>query len=49
MQVVKDINLKELVDYAATKNVGIILGTDYYAFNRDMEKVYRYFVNMGIN
>lgn len=41
--------MKELVDYADTQNVGIILGTDYYTFNRDMEKVYRYFVNMGVN
>ena len=39
MQVVKDINLKELVDYAASKNVGIILWAGYYAFDRDMENV----------
>lgn len=37
MQVVKDINLKELVDYAAARNVGIILWAGYYAFDRDME------------
>ena len=48
MQVVKDINLKELVDYAASKNVGIILWAGYYAFDRDMENVCRYFADMGV-
>ena len=42
MQVVKDINLKELVDYAAARNVGIILWAGYYAFDRDMENLCRY-------
>ena len=48
MQVVKEINLKELVDYAATKNVGIILWAGYYAFERDMENVCRYYADMGV-
>ena len=48
MQVVKEIDLKELVDYAASKNVGIILWAGYYAFDRDMENVCRYFADMGV-
>ena len=40
MQVVKDIDLKELVDYAADRNVGIILWAGYYAFERDMAVSY---------
>ena len=46
MQVVKEINLKELVDYAASKNVGIILWAGYYAFERDMENVCRHYADM---
>lgn len=48
MQVVKEIDLKELVDYAAARNVGIILWAGYYAFQRDMENVCRYFSEMGV-
>ena len=48
MQVVDEINLKELVDYAAARNVGIILWAGYYAFERDMENICRYFSEMGI-
>lgn len=48
MQVVKEIDLKELVDYAAARNVGIILWAGYYAFERDMENVCRYFSKMGV-
>ena len=48
MQVVKDINLKELVGYAATKNVGIILWAGYYAFDRDMENLCRHYADMGV-
>lgn len=48
MQVVKEIDLKELVDYAASRNVGIILWAGYYAFERDMENVCRYFSEMGV-
>lgn len=48
MQVVKDINLKELVDYAAARNVGIILWAGYYAFDRDMENLCRYYAELGV-
>ncbi len=48
MQVIPEINLKELVDYAAAKNVGIILWAGYWAFDRDMEHVCKYFSEMGV-
>lgn len=48
MQVVKDIDLEELVDYAASKNVGIILWAGYHAFERDMENVCRHYAAMGV-
>jgi alpha-glucosidase len=35
-QVVPAIDLKELAEYAKSKNVGLILWAGYYAFNRDM-------------
>lgn len=47
-QVVEDIDLKMLIDYAASKNVGIILWAGYYAFDRDMEKVCRHYSEMGV-
>ena len=48
MQVVPEINLKEIIDYAATKNVGIILWAGYRAFERDMENVCRHYSQMGV-
>lgn len=48
MQVVDEIDLKELVDYAAKKNVDIILWAGYHAFNRDMENVCRHYSEMGV-
>lgn len=48
MQVVPEIDLKGLVDYAASKNVGIILWAGYYAFDRDMENVCRHYSEMGV-
>lgn len=48
MQVVDDINLEELVGYAAAQNVGIILWAGYHAFDRDMENVCRHYSEMGV-
>lgn len=48
MQVVDEIDIKELVDYAAAKNVDIILWAGYHAFNRDMENVCRHYSQMGV-
>ncbi|WP_207431896.1 glycoside hydrolase family 97 protein [Sabulibacter ruber] len=48
MQVVPEINLKELIDYGKQKNVDIILWAGYHAFDRDMENVARHYANMGV-
>ena len=48
MQIVPEIDLKALVDYAASKNVGIILWAGYHAFDRDMENVCRHYSEMGV-
>lgn len=48
MQVVPEIDLKELVNYADRKRVGLILWAGYHAFNRDMENVCRHYSEMGI-
>ncbi len=47
-QVVPEIDLEELVAYADSKNVGLILWAGYYAFERDMEKVCKHYSGMGI-
>lgn len=48
MQVVKELDLKELIAYAASKNVDIILWAGYYAFDRDMENICRHYAQMGV-
>lgn len=48
MQVVPEIDLKELVEYGKTKNVGIVLWAGYLAFERDMENVCRHYSDMGV-
>lgn len=48
MQVVPEINLPEIVNYAANKGVGIILWAGYYAFARDMENICRHYQQMGV-
>lgn len=48
MQVIPDLDLKMLADYAQSKGVGLILWAGYYAFNRDMENVCRHYAAMGI-
>lgn len=48
MQVVPELDLKGLVDYAKSKNVGIILWAGYYAFERDMENICRHYAEMGV-
>lgn len=47
-QVVPEIDLKELIDYAGERGVGIILWAGYLAFDRDMEKVCRHYSEMGV-
>ena len=48
MQVVPEINIKELVDYGAERGVGIILWAGYHAFDRDMERVTKHYSEMGV-
>jgi alpha-glucosidase len=48
MQVVPEINIKELVEYAEQRNVGIILWAGFHAFDRDMENVARHYAGLGI-
>jgi len=47
-QVIPEINLKELVEYANQKNVGLILWAGYYAFNKDIEGICKHYSEMGI-
>jgi len=48
MQIVPEIDLPMLCEYAAAHNVGLILWAGYYAFDRDMENVCRHYSEMGI-
>ena len=48
MQVVPEIDLRELIDYGNEKGVGIILWAGYYAFDRDMENVVKHYADMGV-
>ena len=48
MQVVPEINLQELADYAKSKGVGLVLWAGYWAFNRDMEAICKHYSEMGI-
>jgi alpha-glucosidase len=47
-QVVPEINLKTLIQYAQQRNVGLVLWAGYYAFDKDMEKVCQHYAQMGI-
>ena len=47
-QVIPEIDLTELVSYAKSKNVDIILWAGYWAFHRDMEKVVKHYAEMGV-
>lgn len=47
-QVIPEIDLKKIIDYADSKGVGIILWAGYYAFNRDMEHVCKHYSEMGV-
>ena len=48
MQVVPEIDIKELVDYAAERNVGIILWAGYWALNRNIEGLCKHYSEMGV-
>ena len=47
-QVVPEIDLKELVNYAARRGVGIVLWAGYAAIDKDMEQVCKYYSELGV-
>lgn len=46
--VIPNIDLLDLVGYADSKGVGIVLWAGYYAIERDMDSVCKYYSDMGI-
>lgn len=48
MQVIPEIDLPMLCEYAEAHNVGLILWAGYYAFDRDMENVCKHYSEMGV-
>ena len=48
MQVIPEIDMKGICDYANSKGVGIVLWAGYWAFNRDMDAVCRHYSEMGV-
>ena len=46
--VVPEIDIAQLVEYGAQRNVGIVLWAGYWAFNRDMEKVCEHYSKIGV-
>ncbi len=48
MQVIPEIDLEMLCQYAQERGVGLILWAGYYAFDRDMENVCAHYSKMGI-
>jgi len=47
-QVIPEIDLPEIVNYANSKGVGIILWAGYYAMDRDVEGICKHFSEMGV-
>ena len=47
-QVVPGIDIQELVDYGAERNVGIVLWVGYAAIDKDMEHVCQHYSDMGV-
>lgn len=48
MQIIPEINIQELVDYATDRNVGIILWAGYEALKKDLENICRHYADMGV-
>lgn len=48
LQVIPEINIRELVNYAMDREVGIILWAGYEVFRKDMENVCRHYANIGV-
>jgi alpha-glucosidase len=47
-QIIPEIDLPEIVNYANSKGVGIILWAGYYAMDRDVEGICKYYSQMGV-
>ena len=47
-QVVPEIDIQELVDYGAERNVGIVLWVGYAAIDKDMDHVCQHYSDMGV-
>ena len=47
-QVVPEIDIQELVDYGAERNVGIVLWVGYASIDKDMENVCQHYSDMGV-
>lgn len=47
-QVVPEIDMEGLINYAKERNVGIILWAGYYALARDLENVCKHYAEMGV-
>ena len=48
MQIVPEIDLVELTEYAESRNVGLILWAGYKAVDKDIEGIFRHYSQMGI-
>ena len=48
MQVIPEIDLPEIVRYADSRGVGIILWAGYWAMNRDIEGICKHYSEMGV-
>lgn len=48
MQVIPEIDVKHLCDYAKQRGVGIVLWAGYWALDRDMENVMKHYAEMGV-
>jgi len=47
-QVVPEIDLQDLIDYGAERNVGIVLWAGHAAIDKDMEQVCQHYSEMGV-
>ncbi|MCH5216888.1 MAG: glycoside hydrolase family 97 protein [Muribaculaceae bacterium] len=48
MQVIPEIDIPHLVNYAKDKGVGVVLWAGYWATNRDMDMVFKHYSQMGV-
>ncbi len=48
LQIVPEIDLEELIEYADSKGVGIVLWAGHYAIDRNLEELCRHYSDLGI-